>query len=154
MNNGNNIEMKVVPTTMEDIHIEDSSKRTAHVFHLPFEPKKFLDELNKNFNSFATRKTIATGFFNLALVTSNFAQMKQLITKNNWVPINIICMTFVGVSLLLQFVVAIFLIFLAKSGEFIDEDKRNQLIRSNNFTTFLVLVITILNIFINVFIMI
>ena len=63
-------------------------------------------------------------------------------------------MTFVGLSLLLQFVVAILLVFLAKSKEFIDEDKRNKLIRSNTVTTFLVLIVTILNIFISVFIMI
>ena len=154
---GNNFDMKVLPTTMEDVRVEDSTKNTVnnHKFiDLHFEPKKFLDDLNQTFNSFATRKTIAAGFFNLALVTTNFAQMKQLITKNSWVPLNIVCMTFVGLSLLIQFVVATLLVFLAKSGEFIDEDKRNQLIRSNNVTTFLVLIVTILNIFINVFIMI
>jgi hypothetical protein len=152
MNSGNHIDMKVIPTTMDDVKIEEPNRTRG--LNLHFEPKIFLDELNKHFNSFATRKTIAAGFFNLALVTTNFAQMKQLITKNAWVPLNIICMTFVGLSLLLQFVVATLLVFLAKSGEFIDEDKRNQLIRSNNVTTFLVLIITILNIFINVFIMI
>ena len=107
------------------------------------------------FNSYATKKTIATGFFNLALVSSNFAQMKQIITVTSgkaWAPLNIVCMTFVCLSLFLQFIVAIVLVFLAKQGEFIDEDKRNQLIRSNNGVTLLVLVISIINIFLNIFI--
>jgi hypothetical protein len=41
---------------------------------------------------------------------------------------------------------------LAKKDEFIDEEKRNQLIRHNNGVTLLVLVIAVINIFINVFI--
>ena len=161
MNTKKDIDMKILPTTSDDVRIEpnttvDMSKNMAArnhglLSHLHLDGKAFLDELNQTFNSFATRKTIATGFFNLAMVTTNFAQMKQLITRNNWTPLNITIMVFIGISLLLQFVVACFLIFLAKSGEFIDEDKRNQLIRSNNGTTFLVLVITIVNIFINVF---
>lgn len=109
----------------------------------------------KQFNSFATKKTIATGFFNIALVTTNFAQLKQIITVSKsppWPPLSIVLMTFICTSLFLQFVVAIMLVFLAKQGEFIDEEKRNQLIRSNNITTILVLIVTIINIFINIFI--
>jgi hypothetical protein len=109
----------------------------------------------KQFNSFATKKTIATGFFNIALVTTNFAQLKQVITlaKNPpWSAQFIVLMAFICLSLFLQFVVAIMLVFLAKQGEFIDEEKRNALIRSNNTTTILVLIITVINIFISVFI--
>jgi len=77
--------------------------------------------------------------------------MKFLITRNIWVPLNIVVMSFIGTSLLCQFVVALTLVIVAKESEFIDEDKRNSLIRKNNFLTLLVLFITILNIFINVF---
>jgi hypothetical protein len=85
-------------------------------------------------------------------VATNFAQMKQMITKNSWIPLNIVILTFVCLSLLIQFIVATVLVFLAKEGEFIDEDKRNQLIRSNNGVTILVLIVSIINIFINIFI--
>ena len=79
--------------------------------------------------------------------------MKQLIVtgQTNWNALNIVLLTFVCLSLLLQFVIGIALVFLAKSGEFIDDDKRNQLIRSNNWVTILVLFVSIINIFINVF---
>ena len=81
--------------------------------------------------------------------------MKQLIVtgqSNQWNALNIVLLTFVCLSLLLQFVIATVLVFLAKSGEFIDDDKRNQLIRSNNGATILVLCVSIINIFINVFV--
>lgn len=77
--------------------------------------------------------------------------MKQLIGQP-FTSINIVILTFVCLSLVLQFLVAVVLVFLAKSGEFIDEEKRNQLIRNNNGVTILVLIISIINIFINVFI--
>ena len=77
--------------------------------------------------------------------------MKQLISQP-YTTINIIILAFVSLSLVLQFLVAVALVFLAKNGEFIDEDKRNQLIRNNNGVTVLVLIISIINIFINVFI--
>jgi hypothetical protein len=144
----------------DDYDNEDTKKVQSH--HTKFNldaviPEMDLKALTNIFNSYATKKTVATGFFNLALVATNFAQMKALIAPTGgrvpvWNALNIVCMTFVGLSLLLQFLVAVLLIFLAKQGEFIDEDKRNQLIRSNNITTLLVLAISIINIFINVFI--
>jgi hypothetical protein len=127
----------------------------------PFENFKFyfanhkpidVDKLSKAFNSYASKKTYATGFFNLALVTTNFSQIKFLITINNWIPLNIVLVSFVGVSIILQFSLAILLIFLVKQGEFVDDEKRDQLIRNNNWATIIILTISIINIFINVFI--
>lgn len=136
---------KTQPTRLLNLNIKDIKN---------FKPLDLLDlkGLTDIFNSYATKKTYATGFFNIALVATNFAQMKQLITKDTWNAINIVIMTFIGLSLILQFLVAILLVFLAKQGEFIDENKRNQLIRSNNGATILVLIISVINIFINVFI--
>jgi hypothetical protein len=127
----------------------------------PFENFKFyfanhkpidVEKLSKAFNSYSSKKTYATGFFNLALVTTNFSQIKFLITINNWIPLNIVLVTFVGISIVLQFSLAILLIFLVKQGEFVNDEKRDQLIRNNNWATVIVLTISIINIFINVFI--
>jgi hypothetical protein len=136
---------KTQPTRLLNLNIKDIKN---------FKPLDLLDlkGLTDIFNSYATKKTYATGFFNIALVATNFAQMKQFITKDIWNAINIVIMTFIGLSLILQFLVAILLVFLAKQGEFIDENKRNQLIRSNNGASILVLIISVINIFINVFI--
>ena len=78
--------------------------------------------------------------------------MKQLITLADWNPMNIVIMTFIGISLLAQFVVGTALVFMAKKGEFIDEQQRIHLIRQNNFVTLLVLFTSVINIFINIFI--
>lgn len=141
----------------------DEDTRVVHAHQNKFinieaiTPHIDLKGLTDIFNSYATRKTLATGFFNLALVATNFAQMKSLIAPTQgrtttWTPLNIVLMTFIGLSLLLQFIVGILLVFLAKQGEFIDEEKRNRLIRKNNGATLLVVAISIINIFINVFI--
>lgn len=50
-----------------------------------------------------------------------------------------------------KFVAGVVLVFLAKNSEFIDEEKREQLIRSNNFVTLLIVTISVINVFINVF---
>lgn len=160
-------------TNFDTINTNDEDTRVVNVhrdkfINLPNLPNINLPNINLAnnidvkrltdiFNSYATRKTLATGFFNLALVATNFAQMKALIAPTQgrtttWNALNIVLMTFIGLSLLLQFIVGIMLVFLAKQGEFIDEDKRNQLIRSNNGATLLVVAISIINIFINVFI--
>lgn len=153
-NKNNTYKVNKASSRTEEEPNEDATKKTVtntRFFNIG-KPEIDLSGLTNIFNSYATKKTYATGFFNLALVATNFAQMKQLITLAKWVPLNIVLLTFVCVSLLFQFVVAILLIFLAKSDEFIDENKRNQLIRSNTGTTILVLIISVINIFINVFI--
>ena len=118
-----------------------------------------IDEVKKivsYFNTFATKSTISAGCFNIALVANNVAQIKQICAPSGgrvakWNAVNIVLLTFVCISLFLQFIVAIVLAFLAKQGDFIDDNKRNQLIRSNNGATILVLIITVINIFVNVF---
>lgn len=124
-----------------------------HLYLWPTDQVKHMVSL---FNSFATRKTISIGFFNVALVATNVAQIKQIAkpadgTPANWSPINIVILVFVCISLVLQFLVAIVLFLLAKAGEFIDDQARARLIRSNNLATILVLIISVINIFVNVF---
>ncbi len=140
---------------------DDNRKVNAHQSHfidldkipLPIS----LKELNSIFNSYSTKKTIATGFFNIALVASNFGQLKNIVQPpgnmtQTWSPLIIVSLVFICLSLSMQFILALMLVFLAKNGEFVDEEKRNQLIRNNNFATLLALVITILNICIDVFV--
>jgi ABC-type sugar transport system permease subunit len=147
----------MVPTTEDPAHTSspnDRNRKSTHKHH--FMP---LDEVKKIvgvFNSFATKKTFSTSLFNVALVATNVAQIKQICAPSGgrlptWNAINIVCLVFVCFSLVLQFLVALVLAFLAKSGEFIDDDSRNRLIRSNNFATILVLIISVINIFVNVF---
>jgi ABC-type sugar transport system permease subunit len=147
----NNIAMS--PTTEDPAHSNSKNAIKKHMF-MPFDEVKRIAGI---FNSFATKKTFSTGLFNIALIATNVAQIKQLAApsggrKPDWSAINIVCLVFVCISLFLQFVVGFVLAFLAKQGEFIDDDARNRLIRSNNCATILVLIISVINIFISVFI--
>jgi hypothetical protein len=126
------------------------------------EEQKFIDlngidlkGLSNIFNSYATKKTYATGFFNLALIATNFTQLKQVITACSSMSdvsiTNMVILSFIVISLLLQVFLVVLLVFLAKNGEFYDEEKREQLIKNNNIVTLIVFAISIINVFINVF---
>jgi hypothetical protein len=126
------------------------------------ETQKFIDfngldikGLSNIFDKYATKKTYATGAFNLALIATNFTQLKQILTAsaslNTMSVTNAVVLACICVSLILQLVLIFVLVILAKHGEFYDEEKREQLIRGNNAVTLIVLTVSILNVFINVF---
>ena len=114
-----------------------------------------LHGLSNIFDAYATKKTYATTFFNLALITTNFSQIRQLIdvseASHSWSGMRIITLIFVCMSLALQCIVGVVLVFLARHGEFVDEEKREQLIKNNNAVTALIMAISVMNVFINVF---
>jgi hypothetical protein len=122
-----------MPTNQESVengssHNYKKKKRLLKSFK-PFENFKFyfanqkskldIEKLGKAFNSYSSKKTYATGFYNLALVTNNFSQIKYLISINNWTTTNIVLVSFLGLSIVLQFGLAIMLVFLVKQAEFI-----------------------------------
>lgn len=114
-----------------------------------------LTNLSNMFNSYSSKKTFATGLLDLALIATNFSQMKQLIVAKRsapWEVIEIVIMFSICTSLVLQFICGIVIIISSKQHEFLDESKRNDMVRNNNSITILVLVITVVNIFVNVFI--
>ena len=138
----------------DDESVNDFEIRKAEQTRFLHMEKIDLDTISNLFDAYATKKTYAAGFFNLALIATNFTQLKHLLTMDQttlFCVLNISIMTFVCISLLLQIVVGIVLIYLARSGEFIEEQQRAKLIRQNNAVTFLIVAISIINVFINVF---
>lgn len=112
-------------------------------------------DLNKQFDSYASVKTYAAGFFNIALVTTNAVQLKQLITptpSDITDGLTILLIASVCMSILLQIIVAVILVFMAKQSEFVDDEKRDALVKSNNWATILISAVSIINVFINIFI--
>ena len=118
------------------------------------------------FDSYSTKKTIATGFFNVTMITTNFIQMKKMIDANNWTVINIIAFSVICLSLLIQFIVAFLLVRMGKSNEFSEirtqvtrkmtrsagvEEQKDILPSNNNIVTLLVAIISVLNIFVGIF---
>ena len=66
--------------------------------------------------------------------------------------LNVVLLTVICLSMFLQLAVSGILVFLGKSDEFIDENKRKQLIDHNNMVTVLVGTISVVNVFLNVFV--
>lgn len=149
------------------IHLEnlEDRNRIHDLFGKPAEIQNLINEsvrtsterttLSSEFNSYSTKKNFATGLLDLALIATNFSQMKQLIVtrrSSQWHTIDIVLMFSICASLILQFVCGIVLVFSTKQEDFCNEEKRIQSVKNNNSITLIVLVITIVNIFINVFI--
>jgi hypothetical protein len=113
-----------------------------------------ISHLNDSINSFSVKKTYATGMLDLALIANNFTQMKQLIITKKYSPwhgLEICLMFSICVSLILQIACGIVLVFSTKQKQFIDEERRVVTMKNSNLITLLILVITVINIFINVF---
>lgn len=135
---------KIFPNQIELQSLLNANARTAAEIHL----------LNSAFNSYSSKKAFATGLLDLALIATNFTQMKQLIIARRsspWHVVDIVLMFSICASLILQILCGIVLIFSAKSEDFYHEETRVQSVKKNNTITLLVLAITIVNIFVNVF---
>ena len=61
--------------------------------------------------------------------------MKRIIYINVWNSLNITLMVLIGVPILMQLVVAVVLVLIAKENEFLDETKRSQFVKRNDFIT-------------------
>lgn len=110
--------------------------------------------LSNLFTSYSTKKTFATGLLDLALIATNFSQMKQLIMAKrqaSWQVLDIVIMFSICASLILQFICGVMIIFSSKQEEFMDDAKRPGLVKQNNMITLMIVVICFINIFVNVF---
>jgi hypothetical protein len=113
-----------------------------------------INQMNEAFSSFAINKTFATGLLDIALISTNFQQLKQVIITKKEAPfstIELVVMFSICLSLILQLICGIFLVFSTRSNDYISEIEMENNIRNNNLITFIILLITILNIFVNVF---
>jgi hypothetical protein len=114
----------------------------------------YLTNVNNTFNAYATKRTFATGLLDLALMSKNFTQGKQIMVAkraNAWQTSDVVLVLSIGLSVLLQFGTGAVMLFTAKQ-EFLDEAKMTEIMARNNLVIFLFLAITVINIFIDVFI--
>ena len=137
-------------------YTKENAQKTGGIIDFASNQAHNLSNISRQFTSYATKKTYATGFLNIALVTTNFSQLKTIITQAEkdkyWKALSIIILVCIAISLIFQFIVAVMLIFLSRAAQFEKEEKRNQLIRNNNIATILALIISVINVFISVFI--
>lgn len=107
-------------------------------------------EVPPSLNFYQQKKTIAQGLLDIALLSSNANQLRYILDYKERNHYYYVSLTLISLSLVLQVLVAIALVF--KSRYNIDnEEEYVNADRINNFTTMGILLITIINVFTSAF---
>ncbi|XP_062842924.1 ninjurin-1 isoform X1 [Trichomycterus rosablanca] len=103
-----------------------------------------------NMNHYANKKSAAESMLDVALLMANASQLKAVLeqgpTFNFYTPL----ITLISISLVLQIVVGVLLIFIVK-WNLNDESKHYRLNILENVSTALVFIIVVVNVFITAF---
>ncbi|XP_006624616.1 ninjurin-2-like [Apis dorsata] len=104
----------------------------------------------KQSNTYAAKKTVAQGMMDVALITANANQLRYLIEYQRESPTFYLIMSLIIISLFLQVVVGISLIFKGRF-DIKGQSKSLQARKINNYVVIGVFLITIINVFIAAF---
>ncbi|OTF83817.1 Ninjurin-1-like protein [Euroglyphus maynei] len=103
-----------------------------------------------NTNSYATKKTVSQGLFDVALLTANASQLKHTLTLGDESKFYLLMIILITASIMLQVLVGILFIYLGYHN--IDNKQQQKRLNNlNNITTILVFIITVINVFISGF---
>ncbi|XP_001607407.1 uncharacterized protein LOC100123713 [Nasonia vitripennis] len=101
-------------------------------------------------NVYQQKKTIAQGMMDLALISANANQLRYVLQSSGRHPYYYPSLSMIGLSLFLQVVVGIGLIWNSRYNVKVD-DQMCKANRANNWTVIAVFLVTILNVFISSF---
>ncbi|KFM70809.1 Ninjurin-1, partial [Stegodyphus mimosarum] len=101
-------------------------------------------------NLYATKKSVAQGMMDIALLTANASQLKYILREgenSRFYLVNVIC---IGISIALQLVVGVLLILNTRYNiNLVSHQSRAELI--NNLTIIGIFLITVSNVFVSAF---
>ncbi|XP_032997761.1 ninjurin-1, partial [Lacerta agilis] len=103
-----------------------------------------------NINHYANKKSAAESMLDIALLMANASQLKAVVDQGPTFPTYVPLVVLIGLSLSLQIIVGVLLIFLVKY-DLNNPAKHGKLDFINNLTTGLVFIIVVVNIFITAF---
>ncbi|KAM4612736.1 ninjurin-1 isoform 1-T2 [Polymixia lowei] len=103
-----------------------------------------------NMNHYANKKSAAESMLDVALLMANASQLKAVLEQGPDFTFYIPLITLISISLILQIVVGIMLIFIVK-WNLNDENMHNKLNIMENIATALVFIIVVVNVFITAF---
>ncbi|KAG7477860.1 hypothetical protein MATL_G00074000 [Megalops atlanticus] len=103
-----------------------------------------------NMNHYANKKSAAESMLDIALLMANASQLKAVLEQGPEFSFYIPLITVISLSLILQIIVGILLIFIVK-WNLNDESKQFKLNVLENITTALVFIIVVMNVFITAF---
>ncbi|XP_014243692.1 ninjurin-2-like [Cimex lectularius] len=99
------------------------------------------------YSTYAAKKTVAQGMMDIALITANANQLRYLIQFQSYAPTYYVTLTLIVLSIVLQVIVGLFLIFKGRY-DLKGEEKLRQANIVNNYVVVGVFLITIINVFI------
>nr|XP_046239636.1 ninjurin-1 [Scatophagus argus] len=103
-----------------------------------------------NMNHYANKKSAAESMLDVALLMANASQLKAVLEQGPEFTFYVPLITLISISLILQIVVGILLIFIVK-WDLNDESKHYKLNILENTTTAFVFIIVVVNVFITAF---
>uniref|UniRef100_A0A670HNY9 Ninjurin 1 n=1 Tax=Podarcis muralis TaxID=64176 RepID=A0A670HNY9_PODMU len=103
-----------------------------------------------NINHYANKKSAAESMLDIALLMANASQLKAVVDQGPTFSAYVPLVVLIGISLSLQIIVGVLLIFLVKY-DLNNPAKHGKLDFLNNLTTGLVFIIVVVNIFITAF---
>ncbi|XP_047661989.1 ninjurin-1 isoform X1 [Tachysurus fulvidraco] len=103
-----------------------------------------------NMNTYANKKSAAESMLDVALLMANASQLKAVMEQGPEFTFYIPLITLISISLVLQIIVGVLLIFIVK-WNLNDESKHYHLDVLENISTALVFIIVVVNIFITAF---
>ncbi|XP_035376085.1 ninjurin-1 isoform X2 [Electrophorus electricus] len=103
-----------------------------------------------NMNHYANKKSAAESMLDVALLMANASQLKAVLEQGPAFSFYTILITLISISLILQVLVGVLLIFIVK-WNLNDESKHHKLNIMENISTALVFIIVVVNVFITAF---
>ncbi|KAI7795240.1 ninjurin-1 [Triplophysa rosa] len=116
----------------------------------PPRPSRFTRNTPINMNHYANKKSAAESMLDIALLMANASQLKTVVELGSGFSLYIPLITLISISLILQIIVGVLLIFIVK-WNLNDTSKHYILNLLENIVTALVFIIVVVNVFITAF---
>ncbi|CAF0932136.1 unnamed protein product [Rotaria sp. Silwood1] len=118
--------------------------------HSPVNVRLRMNDLTYNYNRYATKKTIGHLVMIIALLMSNAMHLRMLILQKQHDGIWIASLILVCISILLQ-IGLIFILYIIAKGDIRNPHKQIELGRNNNYALIIIIIVSIINVIINLF---
>uniref|UniRef100_A0A8C6RJW7 Ninjurin 2 n=1 Tax=Nannospalax galili TaxID=1026970 RepID=A0A8C6RJW7_NANGA len=103
-----------------------------------------------NLNHYATKKSVAESMLDVALFMSNATRLKAVLEQGPFSQYYTVLITLISISLLLQVIIGILLVVIARLN-LNEVENQWQLNQLNNAATILIFITVVINIFITAF---
>lgn len=133
----------------ENSHQENSTHQEHH--HLPFKAIALVVKKTLDANRYATKKTIAQGLLDVALLTANASQLKYVLQVGQKHEFYTLMLTLIVVSIILQVIQGVLCAILGTVLDINKEHQQNNANRANNIIVALNVLLAAVNIVISVF---